>query len=106
MVRFHKRYYTSVAAGEKTSTIRWRDPITVGPALFVFEDHPDNPVLEADVLSVDRHRLDRLTPRQARLPHGTDMAAYASGLRSHYPDIPPDAEVDVVSFAVTAAVPR
>lgn len=100
VVRFHRRYFDAVSEGTKTSTVRWDDPIPLGPALFVFEDHPDNPVVTGEVLTTTRYRLDKLTPAQANLPPDTDMNKYRHGLRGHYPRLPDDAEVDVVTFAV------
>jgi AcrR family transcriptional regulator len=41
---------TPVVNGTKTTTVRWDDPIAVGPATFVFEDNPENAALG--------HRLD------------------------------------------------
>jgi hypothetical protein len=37
VVRFNKRYFDPVASGIKTTTIRYEDPIALGPALFVKE---------------------------------------------------------------------
>lgn len=100
VVRFNKRYYQAVAAGEKTVTLRWDDPITTGPATFVFEDHPDHARFDGEVITVERHRLSTLTAEQARLSPGGDVAALVAGLRTHYPEMPQDAEVDVVTFAI------
>ena len=98
VVRFHKRYYDSVRDGTKTSTIRYKDPVPVGPALFVFEDDDAHRTLNGEVTGVERHRLDLMTPEQAHLgPDGT-MAGLRVGLRSHYPDLPDDAEIDVATF--------
>jgi cytidine deaminase len=102
IVRFHKRYYEAIVAGTKTTTVRWEDPVALGPATFVFEDHPENAMLDGEVLAITRHELGSLTPEQAHLPAGTDMAEYRRGLRGHYPDLPDDADVDVVSFTVAA----
>lgn len=100
VVRFHKRYYDSVADGTKTSTIRFDDPVPVGPALFVFEEDEAHRTLSGEVTGVERYRLDQMTPEQARLqPDGT-MAGLRVSLRSHYPDLPDDAEVDVVTFGL------
>lgn len=98
IVRFNKRYYDAVASGTKTTTIRYDDPIARGPALFVFEDDAEHRTLEGIVTGVERHRLDRMTAEQARLTPGTRIDELRHGLRSHYPDLPEDAEVDVVAF--------
>lgn len=100
VVRFNKRYYDSVVDGTKTSTIRYDDPVAIGAALFVFEDDDRHRTLNGEVTGIERHRLDRMTPQQARLgPDGT-MEGLRAGLRGHYPDLPDDAEVDVVTFAL------
>lgn len=100
IVRFNKRYYEAVAAGEKTVTIRWDEPITMGPATFVFEDHPENPTLVGEVVAIDRCGLDTLTAEQAKMPSGADVATLKAGLQIHYPDMPADAVVDVVTFTI------
>jgi len=73
-------------SGEKTTTIRWDDPITVGPATFVFEGHPDFAHTEGEILSVERIRLIDLD------------ADHAVGLQSHYPAMPQDADLSRVTF--------
>lgn len=98
VVRFNKQYYEPVVSREKTVTIRWDDPMTIGPAIFVFEDHPDNARIDGVVVTIERHRLDSLTAGQAKMPDDADVAALISGLKSHYPDLPPNAMVDVVTF--------
>jgi cytidine deaminase len=98
VVRFNKRYYEAVVSGEKTVTVRWDDPMTIGPAIFVFEDHPESARIDGEVLTSDRHSLESLTAEQAKMPDGADVAALISGLKSHYPDMPPNAMVDVVTF--------
>lgn len=100
LVRFNQRYFDAVASGEKTTTIRWDDPIDVGPAVFVFEDHQDNPVLEGEVTSIGRHPLATLTAEQAQLGPDGDLDRLKVGLRGHYPEIPDDALVDVVGFEI------
>lgn len=100
VVRFNKRYYEAVAAGQKTVTVRWEDPITIGPATFVFEDHPQSPTLEGEVVTIDSYVLDTLTSEQAKMPSGTDVTTLKAGLQSHYPNMPSDAVVEVVTFTV------
>ncbi|MFJ5229049.1 ASCH domain-containing protein [Kitasatospora sp. NPDC088391] len=102
VVRFNKRYYEDVAAGRKRSTVRHDDPIAVGPALFLFEDDEAHRTLDGTVTGVERHRLDRLTAAQARLDPGASVDRFREGLRSHYPGLPADADVDVVTFTVEA----
>lgn len=100
VVRFNKRYYDAVVGGEKTVTVRWDDPITAGPAMFVFEDHPQNPTLEGEIIAIDTYGLDTLTAEQAKMSTGADVATLKAGLYDHYPNMPDDAAVDVVTFTV------
>ncbi|WP_458117356.1 hypothetical protein [Arthrobacter sp. D2-10] len=87
--RFNKRYHNAVMSGEKTTTIRWDDPIEVGPATFVFEGHPDFAHTEGEILSVERIRLIDLD------------AEHVAGLRTHYPSMPEDADLSRVTFRIT-----
>jgi cytidine deaminase len=105
IVRFNQRYYEAVKDGTKRSSVRWNEAVTVGPAIFVFEDHPESAALDGRVVSVTRHPLASLTPQQARLADSTDMAEYRDGLRRHYPDLPSDADVDVVAFELATDGP-
>lgn len=91
VVRFHQRYHDAVISGEKTSTVRWDDPIAVGPATFVFEGRPDFAHVEGEVLSVEVTSLQDLD------------AGHADGLRTHYPSMPADAELTSVTFRVRPA---
>jgi cytidine deaminase len=101
IVRFNKRYRDDVTSGRKTVTVRYDDPLALGPALFVFEDDEEKGPLTGIVAGIDRHALASLTAEQAKLPEGADIEALRDGLRQHYPDMTDDAEVDVVTFSVT-----
>lgn len=86
--RFNKRYFDAVISGEKTTTIRWDEPVEAGPATFVFEDHPEFAHVEGEIISVAQTRLQDLD------------AEHALGLKAHYPMMPDDAELSHVSFRV------
>ncbi|MFJ9890485.1 ASCH domain-containing protein [Streptomyces sp. NPDC091287] len=105
IVRFNKRYYEAVATAQKTSTVRYDDPIAPGPATFLFEDDEAHRTLNGTVTSVEHHRLDRLTTAQARLDGGTTIDELKTGLQSHYPGLPSDAEVEIVTFTVEGGTP-
>lgn len=98
VLRFNKRYYEAVGSGEKRSSVRWDERVSTGPAIFYFEDD-ERPPLRGEVVAVNRFRLGDLTPERLRLPKGGTVEDYLAGLRLHYPEMPPDAEVDVVDFA-------
>lgn len=88
IVRFNKRYYDAVATGEKTSTLRYAEPISTGPAIFYFEDDQQNRTFRGTVTGIQPHQLTDLSAEQR------------NGLRQHYPDLCEDAEIDLVEFSV------
>lgn len=96
--RFNSRYYDAIAAGLKTSTVRYRDPVEVGPVLFVFEDDDGYRRLYGVIDQVESRRFDALTEEDARLENGSSVDALRDGLRGHYPGITDAAIVDVVRF--------
>lgn len=100
LVRFNRRYFDDIVAGRKTSTVRYNDEVPVGPALFVFEDDPEHRTLDGAVLAVARHRLDLITPHEARVESAEALNDLRTGLGQHYPGIPADAEIDVVDFRI------
>lgn len=101
LVRFNRRYADAVVAGEKRVTIRFDDPLAVGPAIFVFEDHPDFLSVPGVVHSITSVRLNELTTAHAVAEGADSVDALREGLRGHYPGLADDAEVDVVEFHVT-----
>lgn len=106
VVRFHKRYYEPIVSGEKTTTIRCDDPIALGPALFYFEDDDLHGPLSGTVTGIEHHRLDTLTAAQAGLAEGTTVEELKTGLLQHYPDLPADGAIDIVSFTVQQAIAK
>ncbi len=100
LVRFNQRYADAVSSGAKRMTIRFDDPLVVGPATFVFEDHPEFLSLPGVVDSVTTLQLNELAPAHATAEGAESVDALHEGLRAHYPDLPDDAEVDVVEFHV------
>lgn len=100
VVRFNKRYYEPIVTGQKTSTVRYDDPIAPGPAIFYFEDDDAHRTLSGTITSVERHRLDKLTTEQAHLDADTSIEQLTAGLQTHYPDMPSDADIDLVTFTI------
>lgn len=88
IVRFNRRYHDDVMAGEKTSTIRWDEPRTLGKATFVFEGHPEFAHVDGKITAVEPVSLTDLDPD------------HAAGLRGHYPGIPDDAELLRIDFRI------
>ncbi len=92
-----------LSRGEKTSTVRWNETIRPGPAVFDFGKSCSVRPLAGHVLSVLPFRLPELTAQNAHQPAGTDMSEFVRQLRdNYYPDLPDDATLDVVDFAVDA----
>lgn len=101
LLRFHTRYYDAITSARKTLTVRWNESHTPGPALAYFE-HTDHGPLPIDITSVHTYRLSELTPQILQLKTGSSVAGYIANLRDHYPTMPEDAEVDVVTFRLSA----
>ncbi|BDZ48279.1 hypothetical protein GCM10025867_05200 [Frondihabitans sucicola] len=98
LVRFDSRYYDDIVAGRKTATLRYRDPIDVGPVLLVFEDADGFRTLPARVDRVEDRRVDELTQADAVLENAPSPDLLRAGLRRHYPGLPDDALVQQVAF--------
>lgn len=99
-IRFSPHYYDSVRQGQKTATTRLDDPCQIGPALLVFEIR--RPVSKASRLVevIRTKRFDELTDEDAQLEGGQVADDLKTGLRTHYPQIRDDDNVDVVLFRV------
>ena len=97
--RLNKRYYEAVADGTKTSSVRWDERASTGPAIFYFEDD-DRPPLRGEILEVNRYRPSELTPERLNLSGTDTVEDFLLGLRRHYPAMPAGAEVDIVTFAI------
>lgn len=65
LVRFNSGHYDSIAAGLKTATTRHRDPVTVGPALLVFDDDDGYRRLPGVIDKVESRCFDALTEEDA-----------------------------------------
>lgn len=101
LLRFHPRYYEATTSAKKTLTVRWGESHTTGPALAYFE-HTDHGPLPIDITAVHTHRLSELTPQILQLKTGSSVAGYIANLRDHYPTMPEDAKVEVVTFRLSA----
>lgn len=88
IVRFNRRYYDEVLAGQKTSTIRWDESFAVGKATFVFEGHPEFAHVDGEITAVEPTTLSALNP------------GYVAALREHYPEMPDDAELLRAEFRI------
>ena len=94
VVSFDPRYLDWVRDGTKT---RYAEPVELGPARFRFESEP--PVfVDAMVTGIREVALDALEDEDAAAENFADAEALRDALRYHYPGLPHDAAVAVVSF--------
>jgi hypothetical protein len=97
LVTFDPRYLEWVRAGAKTRTTRYGETVGLGPASFRFESDP--PVfLDAVVTDIRQVALADLTDEDAAAENFEGVAGLVGALRHHYPGLPHDAAVAVVSF--------
>jgi len=96
-VSFDPRYLDWVRAGTKTRTTRYGESVEPGPARLRFESDP--PVfLDAVITDIRQVALDDLKDEDAAAENFADAGALVDALRYHYPGLPRDAAVAVVSF--------
>ena len=100
VVYFHPRHFDSIAAGRKTATIRYRDPLHVGPAVFVFNDGHTVRRLDGDVTHINTRKVAQLSDEDANREDLPDRQSLIDALAEHYPDLHDDDLVDVVDFQV------
>ncbi|MFT7765741.1 ASCH domain-containing protein [Clavibacter tessellarius] len=106
VIRFHRKHHDAIVSGEKVTTVRWQEDLLVGPATFVFDEHPTAVPLDGRVTSVRRHLLADLTPEDAHQPPGTDMALFAEQLReNYYPKMSASASVVVAEIELQDTSP-
>ncbi|AWG02807.1 ASCH domain-containing protein [Clavibacter michiganensis] len=106
VVRFHRKHHDAIVSGEKVTTVRFDEDLRVGPATFVFDEHPTAVPLAGRVTSVRRHLLADLTPEDAHQPPGTDMDLFAEQLReNYYPTMPASASVEVAEIELQDTSP-
>lgn len=89
-LRLSRRHLDDVMAGRMTRTLRWQEPVSPGPVMFVFED--------GEHLGFDTMPgvIDSVTPI-----HLADVdSEYQEELRRQYPGIPSDARIDEVRFHI------
>jgi len=100
VVHFGASYLDAARAGAKRTTIRFRDPVAVGPAILWFECDP--PVtLQAAVTRVVPTVISRLTDDDAVRDGFRDRAELIEHLDLHYPGIADDDDVTIVHFDVS-----
>lgn len=97
LVSFDPRYLEWVRAGTKTRTTRYGEAVELGPATFRFESDP--PVfLDAMITDIRQVALADLVDEDAAAESFAGADALRDALHFHYPALPQDAAVALVSF--------
>ncbi|MFE9023908.1 ASCH domain-containing protein [Streptomyces sp. NPDC007808] len=94
---FHPDYLDAVRAGQKTTTVRFRDPVETGPVNLVFE-LDDDVALPGVVTQVTAKTMAQLSDSDARADGFRDVAELHDRLRLHYPHITPTDTIAIVHF--------
>ena len=100
VVYFHPRHFDSIVAGRKTATVRFRDPLQVGPAVFVFDDGHTVRRLDGEVKRVNTRKVATLTDDDAHREDFEDRDLLLAALSDHYPHLEDNDVVDVVIFQI------
>ncbi|MFI1106063.1 ASCH domain-containing protein [Streptomyces melanogenes] len=94
---FHPDYLDAVRAEQKTTTVRFHDPVETGPVSLVFE-LDDEVALPGLVTQVIAKTFAQLSESDARADGFRDLAELHDRLRFHYPQIEPTDTVTIVHF--------
>ncbi|MGW1957644.1 ASCH domain-containing protein [Streptomyces sp. NPDC001920] len=94
---FHPDYLDAVRAEQKTTTVRFRDPVETGPVNLVFE-LDDEVALPGVVTRVIARTMAQLSESDARADGFRDLAELHDRLRFHYPHIGPTDTIAIVHF--------
>ncbi|MBB5158280.1 ASCH domain-containing protein [Saccharopolyspora phatthalungensis] len=97
-VYFHPAYLAAVRAGTKTSTIRFQDPVRLGPAELVFETDDGDVTVRAEVTILEEKAIRDLSDTDAVRDGFADRHELLATLEQHYPGIASDANVTLVHF--------
>jgi len=98
-LRFRGGHLPAVRDGSKRVTMRFNDPVQVGPALLVFESDEETS-MPGRVTSTVAKRVDGITDDEAREDGFASAADVLHGLRDYYPDLRPADEIVIVRFEV------
>lgn len=102
LLRFHARYFDTVTSARKTLTVSWNENHTPGPAWAYFEN-TDHGTIPLDITSVTPRRLGELTPGDLEVRDHDGVDRYVANLHGHYPTMPDEALVEIVTFRIAAA---
>jgi len=96
-LRFRATHLPAVRDGSKRVTMRFRDPVEVGPAILVFGSG-DEVHLPGRITSAVARPVNRVTDDEARADGFASAAGVLPGLRDYYPGLQPDDEIAIVHF--------
>ncbi|MGZ0145640.1 VOC family protein [Kribbella sp. WER1] len=102
-LRFRADHLDAVRAGTKRITMRYDDPVEVGPATLVFE-FDEEVRLPGRIVSTVAKRADEVTEEEALEDGFAGAYDVIPGLSSYYPDLQPGDELVIVRFDL--AYPR
>lgn len=98
-LRFRATHLPAIRDGSKRVTMRFRDPVQVGPALLVFESDQEFS-LRGRITSTAAKPIGSITDEDARADGFASAADVLPGLRDYYPQLQPSDEIVIVRFEV------
>lgn len=98
-VRFRASHLSAVRDGSKRVTMRFNDPVQVGPALLVFESD-DEASIPGYITSTVAKPVGSITDDEAREDGFASAADVLTGLRDYYPELRSGDEIVIVRFEV------
>lgn len=98
---FRGHHLPTVQNGSKRITMRFGEPIEVGPAQFVFELDDADPVeIAGRVITTVTKAVHDVTDEEAQEDGAPDATHLLGGLQSYYPDLTADDEIVIVRFDI------
>jgi len=99
-LHFRGSHLAAVRDGSKRITMRFDDPLSVGPARLVFEVDDDEVTMAGRITSTVARAVHEVTDEEAREDGFPDAAGLLVGLRSYYPGLTADDQIVLVRFDV------
>jgi cytidine deaminase len=96
---FRATHLPAVRSGAKRVTMRFADPVRVGPASLVFE-FDDEVTIPGRITSTVAKPVGAITDEEAREDGFGSAADVLPGLRDYYPGLHPGDEIVIVRFEV------
>lgn len=100
-MHFRGSHLAAVREGSKRITMRFQDPVSVGPAHLIFElNDAEEVTITAQVTTTVAKTVRDVTDEEAREDGFATSAALLNGLRSYYPDLAAGDQIVIVRFDV------